>query len=802
MPIQNLQTHSSMQCNKYSLKNKRRSLLGTFSIFLVSFVPAQNIQNNPQSNHGNKFEQLGTILPTPNEYRTASGAPGAKYWQQRADYDIDVTLDEKNLSVIGTETVTYHNNAPEALNYLWLQLDENQHDPKNEVNYFDENKVSEPLTQNSLKSLETKTNHEGLGDKIDGVTDELGKTLKYTINGSMMRIDLPKTLASKAKFKFVVKWHYKMINRIEYGGRGGYEYFPEDGNHLFTMTQWYPRMCVYSDFHGWQNKQFTGRGEFALAFGNYKVKMTVPADHLVCSTGECQNYQQVLTPAQFTRWQQAQTAKEPVEIGLLEDAKNAEKNKSTATKTWIFKADSVRDFAWGSSRKYCWDAMAVQCEGKKVMCMSFYGKEAYGLYRKYSTKVVAHTIKTYSKFTIAYPYPVAQSIEAANGMEYPMICFNFGRTEKDGTYTEGSKNGMILVIIHEVGHNFFPMIINSDERQWSWMDEGLNTFVQYLTEREFDAGYPSQRGPAYKMTDYMRLPKNQLEPIMTNSENIINFGANAYGKPATALNILRETVMGRELFDFAFKQYCTRWAFKHPEPADFFRTMEDASAVDLDWFWRGWFYDIEPVDISVDTVKAYSINRGQKVALKMDTVYTYPKMKEVEYITTIRNREAGLKSLVDVDTTLRDFYYHYKPEPVVIKEVKNKNENLEEMPDSSFSKYAGAYIYEIKFSNKGGLVSPLIIQFNYEDGSSEIERISAYIWRKNEKEVTKTFLRSKKVASILVDPYRETADINEKNNTWNIKTEPGKFELFKAKTGAAARGQSTGENPMQKARKK
>ncbi len=779
----------------------RRTFVSAISLFLVLGGTAQNIQNNPQSNHGNKFEQLGTILPTPNEYRTASGAPGAKYWQQRADYDIDVTLDEKNLSIIGTETVTYHNNAPEALAYLWLQLDENQHDPNNEVNYFDENKVNEPVTPAGLRSLETHKNLAGLGDKIDEVSDEFGKKLKYTINGSMMRIDLPKPLASKGKVKFKIRWHYKMINRIEFGGRGGYEYFPEDGNHLFTMTQWYPRMCVYSDFHGWQNKQFTGRGEFALAFGNFKVRMTVPADHLVCSTGECQNYQQVLSPAQFQRWQKAQTATEPLEIGLLEDAKNAEKNKAQGTKTWIFKADSVRDFAWGSSRKYIWDAMPVMCEGKRVMCMSFYGKEAYGLYRKYSTKVVAHTIKTYSKYSIAYPYPVAQSIEAANGMEYPMICFNFGRTEKDGTYAEGTKNGMILVIIHEVGHNFFPMIINSDERQWSWMDEGLNTFVQYLTEREFDAHYPSQRGPAYKITDYMRLPKNQLEPIMVNSENIILFGPNAYAKPATALNILRETVMGRELFDFAFKQYCTRWAFKHPEPGDFFRTMEDASAVDLDWFWRGWFYDIDPVDISIDTVKAFSFNLGTKTPVKMDTSYTFPKPKEVEYITDIRNRESGLISLVDKDTTLRDFYYHYKGPQEVSKEVKNRYENLESLPDSAFKNYADKYVYEIKFSNKGGLVSPLIIQFNYSDGSSDIERINAYIWRKNEKEVTKTFMKEKKVVSIQLDPYRETADINEKNNTWNIKPEPNKFDLFKAKA-AVGRGQSAGENPMQKAKKK
>ncbi|MDO8999114.1 MAG: M1 family metallopeptidase [Bacteroidota bacterium] len=782
--------------------NYNKTIFGSILIFFSQIFFSQNIQNNPQSNHGNKFEQLGTILPTPNECRTASGAPGGKYWQQRADYDIDAKLDEKNLSIVGTETVTYYNNSPDNLNYIWLQLDENQHDPNNEVNYFDENKITEPITEQALKGLQTKENLQGLGDKIDAVTDEFGKALKYTINGTMMRIDLPKNLASKTKTKFIVKWHYKMINRTLYGGRGGYEYFAEDGNYLFTMVQWYPRLCVYSDFHGWQNKQFTGRGEFALVFGNYNVKMTVPSDHLVCSTGECQNYQQVLTPAQYGRWQKAQTASEPVEVGLLADAIEAEKNSSASqkTKTYIFKADSVRDFAWGSSRKFVWDAMSTNCMGKKVMCMSFYSKEAYGLYRKYSTKVVAHTIKTYSKYTIPYPYPVAQSIEAANGMEYPMICFNFGRTEKDGTYTEATKNGMILVIIHEVGHNFFPMIINSDERQWSWMDEGLNTFVQFLTEQEFDSNYPSQRGPAHKMTDYMRLPKNQLEPIMTNSENIIGFGANAYGKPATALNILRETIMGRELFDFAFKQYCTRWAFKHPEPADFFRTMEDASAVDLDWFWRGWFYDIEPVDIAIDTVKAFTLHKGNKIPVAFDTIITFPKQKDFEFITQIRNKESGLKSLVDVDTTLRDFYYHYKPKEIT-KEVKNRFEDLEPISDTAITKYANKYIYEIKFSNKGGLVMPLIIQFNYVDGSSDIERIGAYIWRKDEKEVTKTFLKSKKVATIILDPLKETADINEQNNYWNVKQQPTKFDLFKAKT-TKTRGQSTGENPMQKAKGK
>jgi hypothetical protein len=776
------------------------AVLALFTSCSVYF--SQNIQNNPKSNHGNKFEQLGTILPTPNEYRTASGAPGSKYWQQRADYDIDVKLDEKNTSIIGTEWITYTNNSPDVLNYLWLQLDENQHDPNNDMNYMDESRMSDLGTDQFIQQMRKKETLAGLGSKIDEVSDEMGKPLKYTINQTMMRVDLTKPLLPKAKVKFKVRWHYKMINRVKYGGRGGFEFFEEDGNHLFTATQWYPRMCVYSDFKGWQNKQFTGRGEFALAFGNFNVKITVPEDHLVCATGTCKNYQQVLNKDQFARWQKAQTAKEPIEIGLLEDAKKAEKANpgginSSKTKTWIFKADSVRDFAWGSSRKYIWDAMPVVCEGKRVMCMSFYPKEAYNLYRKYSTKVVAHTIKTYSKYTIPYPYPVAQSVEAANGMEYPMICFNFGRTEKDGTYTEGTKNGMILVIIHEVGHNFFPMIINSDERQWSWMDEGLNTFVQYLAEQEYDVNYPSQRGPAHKMVDYMRLPKDYLEPIMTNSENIYNFGANAYGKPATGLNILRETVMGRELFDYAFKEYCRRWAFKHPEPADLFRTMEDASGVDLDWFWRAWFFDTDPVDISIDTVKAFQLVKGKTVPVKMDTMYNYPRAKEFVPITQIRNKEQGLKSLVDIDTTLRDFYYYYKPEPEITKEVKNRFENLELMPDSLFKTMDGSYIYEVKFSNRGGMVMPIIIEWIYTDGSKEIERMNVNLWRKNEKEVYKTFLKEKKVAAIQLDPFKETSDINERNNTWNIKQIPDRFELFKVKQGLV-RGQSRGSNPMQK----
>ncbi|HZE86553.1 MAG TPA: M1 family metallopeptidase, partial [Puia sp.] len=569
-----------------------------FLLMFLGFCPAaillaQNTQNNSSSNHANKFEALGTILPGPNEYRTASGAPGPKYWQQKADYDIKCELDEDKQRLTGSEIITYSNNSPNELTYLWMQLDENEHSAKNNANYQDASTMRKIISDQAVDQMSRATEANDYGVNIVKITDALGKPLVHLVNKTMMRVELPAVLKPGQKFIFKIDWNYHISDRMKYGGRGGYEFFPEDGNYLFTITQWYPRLCVYSDFQGWQNNQFTGRGEFALTFGNFKVQMTVPADHVIGATGECQNYQQVLTPTQFARWQQAQTSKEPVEIVTLAEAKASEAKKNKEKKTWIFKADNVRDFAWGSSRKFVMDAMPAYVEGKKVMCMSYYGKEAYPLYRKFSTKAVAHTIKTYSHFTIPFPYPVAQSVEASNGMEYPMICFNFGRTEKDGSYSEATKYGMLGVVIHEVGHNFFPMIINSDERQWSWMDEGLNSFVEYLTEELWDNKFPVRgKGPAWAIVDYMKLPKDQLEPIMTNSENIIGFGPNAYTKPATGLNMLRETIMGRELFDYAFKEYARRWAFKHPTPADLFRTMNDASAENLDWFWRGWFYSI------------------------------------------------------------------------------------------------------------------------------------------------------------------------------------------------------------------
>jgi hypothetical protein len=778
----------------------------SLQLLACGFLMAQNIQNNNVSNHGNKFEQLGTILPTPNEYRTASGAPGPKYWQQRCDYDIKCDLDEAKLKLTGSEIVTYYNNSPDVLTYLWLQLDENQHSNLNNADYQNSNPQQRQSTDVALTRTQGQKEDNGFGDQITKITDATGKSLVHLVNKTMMRVELPAPLKPGQKFVFHVDWFYNISNRQVQGGRGGYEYFPEDGNYVFTMSQWYPRLCVYSDFQGWQNHQFTGRGEFALTFGNFKVQMTVPADHMVGGTGECQNYQQVLTPAQYGRWQKAQTAKEPVEIVLLDEAKAREKTKSSQKKTWIFKADNVRDFAWGSSRKFVWDGMPAYVEGKKIMCMSYYPKEAYGLYRKFSTKAVAHTIKTYSKFTIPYPYPVAQSVEASSGMEYPMICFNFGRTEKDGSYSEGTKYGMLGVVIHEVGHNFFPMIINSDERQWSWMDEGLNTFCEYLTEELYDNKFPVNRGPAYTIIDYMKLPKDQLEPIMSNSENIVGFGPNAYSKPATGLNMLRETVMGRQLFDYAFKEYARRWAFKHPTPADLFRTLEDASGEDLDWFWRGWFYGTDACDISLDSVKYFKPDVNAVPQLRGDTVVmrslAKPQVNAFEDVSKIRNREdRNITFLTDADTSLRDFYWKYDRGLEKYDSAKyavTMSPQADALSDEDKAKFAGKNVYELTFSNKGGLVMPIIVEWTFKDGTKEVDRIPAQVWRLNEKKVVKTFVKDKEVASIKLDPMRETADIDETNNGWNNIPEPTKFQLFKARQGGA-RGAATGINPMQKA---
>lgn len=740
-----------------------------------------------------RFRQLHEELPTPTPYRTASGAPGHAYYQQRADYDMSIRLDDAAQKIHGEQTVTYHNQSPDHLHYLWVQLDQNIWDRESVTPLIRNETLQERMEFGEIRSL--FQDFDG-GFKLEYVRGIDGKSLPYTVNKTMMRIDLPRPLPPGGKFTFKTKWYYHINDRMKIGGRSGYEYFPSDSNYLYTIAQFFPRMAVYNETDGWQHKQFLGRGEFTLPFGNYRVRITAPADHVVAATGTLVNPAEVLSVEQQRRFALAKKSDKPLFIVTEDEAKRNEKSRAVQMKTWLFEAENVRDFAFASSRKFIWDAQNQTVAGKDVLCMSFYPKEGNPLWEKYSTKVVAHTIKVYSKFTIDYPYPVAISVHANNiGMEYPMICFNGGRPEPDGTYSEATKYGMLGVIIHEVGHNFFPMIINSDERQWSWMDEGLNTFVQFLAEQEWDVDYPSRRGPAHRIVDYMKGDKNGMVPIMTNSESILQFGNNAYGKPATALNILRETIMGRELFDFAFKEYCRRWAFRHPTPADFFRTMEDASAVDLDWFWRGWFFTTEHCDIALEEVKWFQPNtKDPSIEFPLKARQRDSEEKGISYA---RNTEMRDRTIVARDSSTRDFYNdpdRFKATRLDAEEYERYIGRLEPWEKDFLTK--GYNFYEVSFRMIGGLAMPLILEFTFEDGSKEQRRIPAEIWRQGDESVSKVFVFQKAVTNIELDPWLETADTDRNNNYWPARREPTRFELYKSRQ--EGRNQ---ENPMQRARR-
>jgi len=725
-----------------------------------------------------KFAQLDELLPTPNEFRNAAGAPGHNYYQQKADYKINVSLNDADQTIHGEEIITYTNNSPDNLEYLWIQLDQNRKNLDSDSKLIQVEKMED---FKSISDLELKTFYFDGGFKIEDVTAIDGQPLSYFINKTMLRINLKNILASKSSISFKISWWYHINDRETLNARSGYEYFPKDKNYLYTIAQWFPRMCVYNDVEGWQNKQFLGKGEFTLPFGDYEVNISVPSGHIVTATGELQNQKDILSPIQLERLENAKVSDEPLFIITPEEALRSEQMKSKALKIWKFKAENVRDFAFASSRKFIWDAQGIIVNGKTIMAMSFYPKEGNPLWEMYSTKLVAHTIKSYSKYTVDYPYPVAISVHSKwIGMEYPMICFNGGRPNEDGSYAEQTKYSMWGVIIHEVGHNFFPMIINSDERQWTWMDEGLNTFVQYLAEQEWERNYPSKRGPAENIVNYMSGDKVNISPIMTNSESVLQLGNNAYGKPATALNILRETIMGRELFDYAFKTYCERWKFKHPTPADFFRTMEDASAVDLDWFWRGWFYSTDHVDVAITAVthfKEASSNKNSKI------LETLPFNKEQLPNTNdlpigyIRNQRSISETLNEKDITINDHYgWKRKAFNDSISKYIYTNDVLHKEYD--FENNQEKYYYEINFKNEGGLVSPIILRAFLEDGTTEIIRIPVEIWLLNTLEVSKIFVFKKKVKGFRLDPFLETADTELSNNFWPAKNTLSRFQLF------------------------
>ena len=730
-------------------------------VFTANCLWAQDYQQ--------RFEQLGTMLPTPNSYRTASGSPGHEYWQQRADYDISVTLDDAKQTITGDETITYTNNSPDPLGYLWVQLDQNVRAEDSDKYVTKSNRIRNRLSAKSLQGITMDNGYDG-GYKIHKVTDENGNDLAHTINKTMMRVELPKALNKGDKFSFKIAWSYNINDRMLVGGRSGHEYFPKDGNYVYTIAQWFPRMAVYDDVNGWQNKQFLGQGEFALPFGDYTVEITVPADHIVASTGTLNNPKEVLSKETYDKYISAGDSDTPVIIVSEKEAIAKEKNPvMNEFSTWKYSANNVRDFAFATSRKFIWDAQGVDIGDKRPLAMSYYPKEGNPLWEKHSTEAVVKTLETYSKYTIDYPYPVAISVHAASiGMEYPMICFNFGRPNEDGSYSDQVKYGMIGVIIHEVGHNFFPMIINSDERQWTWMDEGLNTFVQYRTQVEQYDDFPHKRGPATSIVPYMSGDQSYIRPIMTNSEQILQFGNNAYGKPAAALSILRETVMGPELFDYAFKEYARRWAFKHPTPADFFRTMEDASAVDLDWFWRGWFYSTDHVDMGIDDVKWFRVKQTEE---SVERQLSNEKQKV----------SSGGSNGSDDATGFEGGFQEFTVVPTGSNQY---GEFLARVDDNAIvQNHSDKNFYEITFTNDGGLVSPIILEFTYKDGTKEIEKIPAEIWRLNEKKVTKVFMKEKEVVNITLDPMAETADTEAENNYFPKRDVKSKFEQFKEKEG-------------------
>ena len=739
-----------------------------------------------------KFRQLDELLPTPNEYRNAAGAPGHAYWQQRADYRIKVTLDEARRAVSGSGTITYHNNSPDTLSYLWVQLDQNMFradsDNRNIATLPSRDawqaRGNDGVKFEALRFQLASRSFDG-GIQVQGVTDSGGRKLAHTINTTMMRIDLPQPMKPGSRFSFNVAWSFNVPEMNVLGRRMGFERFDEeDKNDLFEIAQFFPRMAAYYDIKGWQNKQYMGDGEFTLEFGDYEVEITVPADHIVASTGELQNPGEVLSAAQRERLKQARSSKKPVLIATQAEAEARERSRqdprATGTKTWRFEAKNVRDFAFATSRKFIWDAQGIKSGDKDVLAMSYYPKEANPLWGTYSTAAVVHTIEQYNKYSFDYPYPVAISVNGpVGGMEYPMISFNGRRPVKDKktgelTYPKATKYGLIGVIIHEVGHNYFPMIVNSDERQWTWMDEGLNSFLQFLAQQAWEENYPDTRGEARDIVAYMR-STNQV-PIMTNAESTLQRGNNAYAKPATALNILRETILGREVFDFAFKEYAQRWKFKRPTPADFFRTMEDASGTDLDWFWRGWFYTTDAVDVSVDGISEYTVSTKDP---EVEKAWQRAR-KQAEPVSITDQRNKGMERRVDRFPELKDFYNEHDDFTVTNKDRNKYNETMADLEDWEKELLkSGKHLTLVDFTNKGGLVTPLIVEIELKSGKKHIERIPAEVWRYSPTKITKLFITDEPVVGLVQDPYWETADVDVSNNAWPRKSEPSRLELFK-----------------------
>jgi hypothetical protein len=755
----------------------------TFFITLgLLTIPANAQIKQSKNDREDKFRQLDESWPTPTEQRLASGAPGPQYWQQRADYKIKVTLDDDKQRITGSEKISYTNNSPHDLSYIWVRLDQNRFKKHSDDYLTLPANNTERLSFGSVRHEYYRQNFDG-GYEIFSVTDAGGDKLPFSVVKTMMRIDLDKPIKPGKKFTFNIEWAYNIIESKQVPiKRSGFDYFEKDGNYIYNLGQWYPRVAAYTDNGAWDNRTFFGLGEFLLEFGDFDMEITVPADHVVAATGELQNADAVLTSTQRKRLADAHKSDKPVFIITRDEAIENQSTKASDTKTWKFRAENVRDVAFSSSRKFVWDAQGYdqESDGRTIMAMSFYPEEGMPLWDTYSTEAIVHTLEVYSKYTFPYPYPTAQSVNSAtSGMEYPMISFNPPRpTESDDgrrTYSRATKYGLIGVIIHEVGHNYFPMIVNTPERDWFWMDEGFNTFLQSLAHREWEEGWPGNVGAPAQIIPFM-ISKNQM-PVMTDPESLIQFGANAYRKPATAFNILRETVMGREDFDHAFRTYAERWKFKRPFPADFFRSMEDSSGHDLDWFWRGWFYTTDHVDISIDKVTWGTIDTKnpdiEKPRQRAEATKRHDQMLIVQKHKDDRRRVLERPELQDFYNKNDQFTVQESDRTsyqAMIDGLEPWEKELLESKDN---------FYFVEFSNIGGLVMPVILQIEYVDGSTEVKRFPAELWRRNPDKVTRLITSDKEIKSITLDPFFETADANEENNYWPRRAVKTRVELFK-----------------------
>jgi hypothetical protein len=791
----------------------RPLILPLMAALLTTGVASADETRQTKNDHYDAFRQLDAELPTPNVYRTASGAPGSRYWQQRADHNIRVILNEDNQSIAASQTIRYTNNSPDTLRYIWIQLDQNRFRADSAARLTetaskatgeekDREEGQDMLTYSELARQQRFADVDH-GFVIQRVADGRGRDLSYTIVDTMMRIDLPQPLGPGERTAFSIDWSFNIIEEAIISGRGGYDHFPETDTYIYFLAQWFPRLAAYTDYVGWQHQQFLGAGEFTLEFGDYEVEITVPADHIVSATGELQNEADVLTAEQRQRLNQARSADKPMYVVTPEEALENEQEGTSGTKTWIFKASNVRDFAWASSRKFIWDAMIHRQDDAaqpEVLAMSFFPNEAEPMWSQYSTHSVVHTMEVYSRFSFPYPYPTAQSVNAweRGGMEYPMITFNGRRPEPfepdeedpdpeskpDRTYSRSSKHGLIGVIIHEIGHIYFPMTVNSDERQWTWMDEGINSFLQYLAELEWEENFHNHRDNysiLEHVAEYMT-SENQV-PIMTHSDSILQFGPNGYTKPASSLVVLRETVLGRELFDFAFREYARRWKFKRPTPSDLFRTLEDASGIDLDWFWRGWFYSTDHVDVAINSIREYKVSTANpEVEFELDRQERADEVPET--LGQIRNREEARKTRLERFPELADYYNENDPYEVTNADRNDYTKLLDELDDWERDALLRAaedddFVYFIDFENIGGLVTPLPLLITDADGNEEFMMIPAEIWRRNHLAVTKLLIRDKRIASIEVDPRRETADADFSNNRYPGRIEQSRLELYK-----------------------